>query len=108
MTCFWSTLLFKSSVEIVPSMGLNMSINMGDEQNIPPDEEACREKGRWPGGSISRDKGRFAQVGCSRLREYEELRADLLSEPTTAKHWRMNREKLEADWERKISDDECK
>ena len=38
----------------------------------------------------------------------EELRADLISEPATAKHWRMNREKLESDWERKISDDECK
>ena len=38
----------------------------------------------------------------------EELRAHLISEPATAEHWRMNREKLESDWEREISDDECK
>lgn len=47
-------------------------------------------------------------VGDEQETTEEELRADLISEPATAKHWRMNREKLESDWERDISDDECK
>ena len=38
----------------------------------------------------------------------EELRASLTSEPTTAEHWRTNREKLELDWRLEIFDDGCK
>lgn len=72
-----------------------MSINVSDQENIPPDEEACREK-------LASQEEVYLET------TEEELRADLLSEPATAEHWRMNREKLENDWERKISDDECK
>lgn len=67
----------------------------GDERNIPPDEEACREE-------IDSQEEVYLET------TEEELRADLISELAAAKHWRMNREKLESDWERDISDDECK
>ena len=72
-----------------------MSITVGDEQNIPRDEEACREE-------IASQEEVYLET------TEEELRADLISEPAMAKHWRMNREKLEGNWEREISDDECK
>ena len=72
-----------------------MSINMEDKKNIPPNAEACYEK-------VANQEEIYLET------TEEELRADLISEPATAKHWRMNREKLESDWERKISDDECK
>ena len=72
-----------------------MSINVGDEQNIPPDEEACRER-------VASQEEVYLET------TEEELRAHLISEPAGAEHWRMNREKLESDWEREISDDECK
>jgi hypothetical protein len=75
--------------------GLTMSINMGNEENIPPDAGACYET----------DAGR-EEIYLETTEE--ELRADLISEPARAEHWRMNREKLESDWEREISDDECK
>jgi hypothetical protein len=72
-----------------------VSINVGDEQNIPPDEEACREE-------VASQEQVYLETA------EEELRADLISEPATAEHWRMNREKLESDWEREISNGECK
>jgi hypothetical protein len=83
------------SIEISAFRRLKMSINVGDEPNIPPDEEACREE-------VASQEEIYLET------TEEELRADLTSEPATAKHWRMNREKLESDWEREISDDECK
>jgi hypothetical protein len=72
-----------------------MSIKVGDEQNSPPDEEACREE-------VASQEEVYLET------TEEELRADLISEPATAKHWRMKREKLESDWEGEISDDKCK
>jgi hypothetical protein len=72
-----------------------MSINLNDEQNIPPDEEACRER-------VASQEEVYLET------TEEELRADLISEPARAEHWRMNREKLESDWEREISHDDCK
>ena len=70
------------------------AINAGDERNISPDEEACREE-------IASQEEVYLET------TEEELRADLISDSAAAKHWRMNREKLESDWERDISDDEC-
>ena len=72
-----------------------MSINMDNAKNNPPDTEACDEM-------VASQEEVYLET------TEEELRADLISEPATAKHWRMNREKLESDWEREISDDECK
>ena len=72
-----------------------MSINLGDEQNIARNQEACSEK-------VASQEEVYLET------TEEELRADLISEPATAEHWRMNREKLESDWEREISDHECK
>jgi hypothetical protein len=75
--------------------GLTMSINMSDEKNIPPDTEACHE-------TVASQEEIYLET------TEEELRASLISEPTTAEHWRSNREKLELDWELEISDDRCK
>ncbi|MGE5109612.1 MAG: hypothetical protein ACM3JB_02060 [Acidobacteriaceae bacterium] len=72
-----------------------MSINVGDEQNNATDEEACREE-------VAGQEEVYLET------TEEELRADLISEPATAKHWRMHRERLESDWEQELSDDECK
>jgi hypothetical protein len=75
--------------------GLTMSINMDNEKNIPPDTEACYE-------TVASQEEIYLET------TEEELRASLTSEPTTAEHWRSNREKLELDWELEIFDDRCK
>ena len=83
-----------TSIKISTFRRLNMSTNLGDDQSIPPDEEACREQ-------VASQEEIYLET------TEEELRADLISEPAAAKHWRTNREKLESDWERDISDDQC-
>jgi hypothetical protein len=77
--------------------GLTMSINMGNEKNIPPDTEACYE-------TVASQEEIYLET------TEEELRAILTSEPsrTTAEYWRSNREKLELDWELEIFHDRCK
>jgi hypothetical protein len=75
--------------------GLTMSINMDNEKNSPPDTEACYE-------TVASQEEIYLET------TEEELRASLTSEPTTAEHWRSNREKLELDWELEIFDDRCK
>ncbi len=72
-----------------------MSINMDNEKNSPPDTEACYE-------TVASQEEIYLET------TEEELRASLTSEPTTAEHWRSNREKLELDWEQEIFDDRCK
>ena len=72
-----------------------MSISMGNEKNIPPDAEACYE-------TVASQEEIYLET------TEEELRASLTSEPTTAEHWRTNREKLELYWELGIFYDRCK
>jgi hypothetical protein len=72
-----------------------MSINMDDEKSIPPDTEACDER-------VASQEEIYLET------TEEELRASLASEPTATEHWRINREKLEVDWELEIFDDGCK
>jgi len=72
-----------------------MSISMGNEKNIPPDTEACYE-------TVASQEEIYLET------TEEELRASLTSEPTTAEHWRTNREKLELYWELGIFYDRCK
>jgi hypothetical protein len=75
--------------------GLTMSINMGNEENIPPDAGACYET----------DAGR-EEIYLETTEE--ELRAILTSESSrTTDYWRSNREKLELDWELEIFHDRC-
>lgn len=62
-----------------------MSINMDNAKDIPPDTEACYEM-------VASQEEIYLET------TEEELRASLTSEPTTAEHWRTNREKLELDW----------
>jgi hypothetical protein len=71
-----------------------MSISKDNEKNIPPDTEACCE-------TVASREELYLET------TEEELRASLTSEPTTAEHWRINREKLELDWELEIFDEGC-
>jgi len=72
-----------------------MSINMDGENKISTDKEECCE-------TAASQEEIYLEAA------EEELRASLTSEPTTAEHWRINREKLELDWELEIFDDRCK
>jgi hypothetical protein len=72
-----------------------MSINMDEEREIPPDMEACCE-------TVASQEEIYLET------TEEELRASLTSEPTTAEHWRTNRETIELDWELETFDDGCK
>jgi hypothetical protein len=72
-----------------------MSTNMDGEKKIPTDKEECCE-------TVASQEEIYLETA------EEELRARLTSEPITAEHWRINREKLELDWELKIFDDGCK
>ena len=72
-----------------------MSINMDGENKIPAEKEECCE-------TVASQEEIYLETA------EEELRASLTSEPTTAEHWRINREKLELDWELEIFDDRCK
>ena len=68
---------------------------MDDEKKIPPDTDAYCE-------TIASEEEIYLET------TEEEIRAILTSEPTEAEHWRINRERLELDWELEISDDGCK
>jgi len=69
--------------------------NMDNEKNIPPDTEACYE-------TVASQEEIYLET------TEEELRGALTSEPATAEHWRINREKIELDWELEIFDEGCK
>ena len=74
-----------------------MSMNMGNDKNIPADTEACYE-------TVASQEEIYIET------TEEELRAILASEQSggTAEYWRSNREKLELEWQVEISHDRCK
>ena len=67
---------------------------MDDEKKIPPDTEACYE-------TVASQEEIYLET------TEEELRANLTSQPTLAAQLRINREKIEVEWEVKIFDDRC-
>ena len=75
--------------------GSTMSINVGNEKNNPPDNEACYE-------TVASQEEIYLET------TEEELRADLTCEQTIAERLRTNREKLELIWELEKFDDRCK
>jgi hypothetical protein len=72
-----------------------MSMNVDDEKKILPDSEACYE-------AVASEEEVYLEL------TEEEVRAVLTSDPATAEQSRSSREKLESDWELKISRDGCK
>ena len=72
-----------------------MSINRDNQNDIPPDTESCEE-------TVASQEEIYLET------TEEELRADFNSERTIAEHLRINREKLELDWELEKFDDRRK
>ena len=76
-----------------------MPMNMSEDDTIPTDAEACDE-------TIASQEEIYLEA------TEEEIRTSLVSDEqspsrTTVEYWHSKIEKLELDWERDSSDDQC-